>query len=137
MATVLKRFTLICLWLFLISPRLSGQEPDQIIILPDSSLRIPPETEESFDISNMFSLPSYFKYGLGSLPQESNEQKVGLSSFRIFIPSDERTLYIDNMWQSELAYAKKNRTLWMILGSVEMGGAAYIAYRHIKKYGFW
>jgi hypothetical protein len=27
-------------------------------------------------------------------------------------------------------------TLYMVLESMELGGAAYIAYRHIKKYGF-
>jgi len=27
-------------------------------------------------------------------------------------------------------------TLYIVLGAVELGGAAYIAYRHIKKYGF-
>lgn len=27
-------------------------------------------------------------------------------------------------------------TLYMVLGTMNLGGAAYIAYRHIKKYGF-
>jgi hypothetical protein len=27
--------------------------------------------------------------------------------------------------------------LYLILGAMEMGGAAYIAYRHVKKYGFF
>ena len=30
----------------------------------------------------------------------------------------------------------KLSTLYTVLGAVELGGVAYIAYRHIKKYGF-
>jgi len=29
------------------------------------------------------------------------------------------------------------QTLYMVLGTVSAGAAAYIAYRHVKKYGFW
>ena len=40
-------------------------------------------------------------------------------------------------WKLQFAEENKYRTLSMILGSVSTGGAVYIAYRHVKKYGFW
>jgi len=40
-------------------------------------------------------------------------------------------------WKLELAKQDELSTMRMILGSVGVGGAAYIAYRHVKKYGFW
>ncbi len=45
---------------------------------------------------------------------------------------------VDVSWHMTLS--QKNRdpleTLRMILGSVEKGGAAYLAYRHLSKFGF-
>jgi hypothetical protein len=38
-------------------------------------------------------------------------------------------------WKLQLADQNKNKTWRTILGSVGFGGAAYIAYQHIKKYG--
>lgn len=35
----------------------------------------------------------------------------------------------------QMAREAKLRPLWMVLGTVEAGGAAYAAYRYIKKYG--
>ena len=29
------------------------------------------------------------------------------------------------------------RILYSVLGAVQAGGVAYLAYRHVKKYGFW
>jgi hypothetical protein len=34
------------------------------------------------------------------------------------------------------AREESNRTLYAVLGTVHLGGVAYLAYRHIKKYGF-
>jgi hypothetical protein len=38
-------------------------------------------------------------------------------------------------WKLQLAKQEKYSTMRMILGSVGFGGAAYIAYQHVKKYG--
>ena len=38
-------------------------------------------------------------------------------------------------WQFELTKQEELRTLRTILGTVQLGGVAYLAYRHIKKYG--
>jgi hypothetical protein len=137
MVAAFKRFIIMGVWLLLVSSRLYSQEPDQIIILPDSSLKFPPEREKTFDISKVFSLPLYFKYGLNSFPEVHRDETVRLSVFSPFPLSKGQGLYIETMWKSKLQDEKKYRTLWMVLGSVEMGGALYVAYRHIKKYGFW
>jgi predicted Rdx family selenoprotein len=42
---------------------------------------------------------------------------------------------LSSIWQHEWAKQNENRTLKMILQSVEAGGTAYILYEHIKKYG--
>jgi hypothetical protein len=44
----------------------------------------------------------------------------------------------DLFWNMTLSHNSKDpiETLRMMLGAVESGGAAYLAYRHISKYGF-
>jgi hypothetical protein len=38
-------------------------------------------------------------------------------------------------WKQELAKQEEYRTWRSILGSIEMGGVAYLTYLHLKKYG--
>ena len=45
-------------------------------------------------------------------------------------------LNIQSMWQGELAKQNEYRTLKVILGSIQVGGAAYLTYLYLKKYGF-
>ena len=34
-------------------------------------------------------------------------------------------------------HAKQNNAVWrQVLGAIQLGGVAYLAYKHIKKYGF-
>jgi hypothetical protein len=44
-------------------------------------------------------------------------------------------LSLESTWKQELADQNRYRTLRTILGSVQMGGVAYLTYLHIKKYG--
>ncbi len=44
---------------------------------------------------------------------------------------------IASPWKLQLARENENRTLNTIFGSIGTGGALYMAYRHVKKYGFW
>ncbi|MFI5252183.1 MAG: hypothetical protein ACHQQQ_07095 [Bacteroidota bacterium] len=39
-------------------------------------------------------------------------------------------------WKLQLAHQDEYKTLYTILGSIQMGGVAYIAYQHVKKYGW-
>jgi hypothetical protein len=43
---------------------------------------------------------------------------------------------LQSIWQQELVKQNKYRTLKTILGSVQVGTAAYLTYLHLKKYGF-
>ena len=40
-------------------------------------------------------------------------------------------------WRLQRAREEKNSTLYTVLGTVQLGGMAYLAYRHIAKYGFF
>jgi hypothetical protein len=65
---------------------------------------------------------------LGLLYQEP------LVSTRLLFPLQEKIDLI-SPWKLQLANREKYKTMWTILGSIEAGGVAYIAYQHIKKYG--
>jgi hypothetical protein len=39
-------------------------------------------------------------------------------------------------WRLELAGQEKLKTLQIIMGAAVLGGAGYVAYEHVKKYGF-
>jgi hypothetical protein len=39
-------------------------------------------------------------------------------------------------WKLQLARENEHRTLYTILGAVQAGGVAYLAYKHIQKYGW-
>ena len=40
-------------------------------------------------------------------------------------------------WRLQRAREEKNSTLYTVLGTVQLGGIAYLAYRHVTKYGFF
>jgi hypothetical protein len=42
---------------------------------------------------------------------------------------------LESAWKQELTKQEEYRTLRTILGSIEMGGVAYLTYLHLKKYG--
>jgi hypothetical protein len=42
---------------------------------------------------------------------------------------------LENSWRQELAKQNEYRTLRTVLGSIQMGGVAYLTYMHLKKYG--
>ena len=42
---------------------------------------------------------------------------------------------IASAWKNEVLKQQEYKTLRTILGSIQAGGVAYLAYRHIKKYG--
>jgi hypothetical protein len=42
---------------------------------------------------------------------------------------------IRSLWAHELKQQNKYQFLWNVLGAVEAGGALYLAYRHLHRYG--
>ena len=43
---------------------------------------------------------------------------------------------LSSIWKREIAGQEDYKTLQTVLGSIQAGGAAYLLYRHLKKYGF-
>jgi hypothetical protein len=73
----------------------------------------------------------------------ASENTLSLLDQSILFPTQSFSWTIENNkidlsapWKLELARREENRTMYTILGSVNFGGAMYIAYRHVKKYGF-
>ena len=46
-----------------------------------------------------------------------------------------RNLELQTIWKNELAKQNEYKTLRTILGSVQIGGAAYLTYLRLKRYG--
>lgn len=63
---------------------------------------------------------------------------VSLEPYPLFTPED--LLPRPDLTASlrlQRAREESNRTLYAVLGSVQIGGVAYLAYQHIKKYGLF
>ncbi|MBA4312725.1 MAG: hypothetical protein C0417_08855 [Chlorobiaceae bacterium] len=124
----MARIFYILILLFVLMPVAHGQEPkDTSTIKPnifDSGLSIvtPPVLSNlSFRTAPVFYptlLQPSFTLSMQPFSWKSPE-KVDLVS----------------SWKSVLAKQEELRTLRTILGTVQLGGVAYLAYRHIKKYG--
>jgi hypothetical protein len=48
----------------------------------------------------------------------------------------QQNLDLSSIWKREVAKQEEYKTLRMVMGSIQAGGAAYLAYLHFKKYGF-
>jgi hypothetical protein len=118
--------------------------------LPDSSANKSP----TFDARSLYplpalSLPLSFKTGpenlRGFLSKPSSaagqEYVPGFLRLSLTLPPPSLTwdshqkLSLASCWRDDLAKQQEYQTFRMILGSIEAGGAAYLAYKHIKKYG--
>jgi len=62
---------------------------------------------------------------------------VSVSAFPLLIPNDPFPRPdLTSPLTLQRASEEKNKLLYQVLGTVQIGGVAYLAYRHIKKYGF-
>ena len=72
--------------------------------------------------TNLQSFPGFLRQSLAS-PAPSlfmkSQQNVGIAS----------------VWKNDVLKQQENRTLMTILGSIQAGAVAYLAYKHIKEYG--
>ena len=104
----------------------------------------PVEKDTTLNAVKIFHLPSLF-YALTEVGGQSGESihspVPGFLSLELDVPSHydswsrDESIDLDAPWKLHLREEKKNATWRGILGSVQAGGAAYILYRHIKKYG--
>ena len=99
--------------------------------------------------SPALTLPLSFKTGLegfdGFLSQSppTTGSEYGLGFLRLSLASPippawdpQSKLSLATCWTNEWRRQQEYHTFKMILGSIQIGGAAYLAYKHIKKYGF-
>lgn len=92
----------------------------------------------------VFQLPPLF-FSLSLLPTEQNSDESpfypGSLSQQFAIPGHynswtvQEGIDLDSPWKVHLEHQREHSTLYSIMGSVSLGGTAYILYRHIKKYG--
>ena len=82
--------------------------------------------------SPILSLPFAFNKVTDNYP-ESLHLKFGSSSNLNTII--EQNLDVSEIWKIGALKEEELKTLRAILGSVQLGGVAYLAYKHIKKYG--
>lgn len=62
--------------------------------------------------------------------------RLSLASPLPILSGDSRQKFsLASCWREDLARQQEYQTFRMILGSIEAGGAAYLAYKHISKYG--
>jgi hypothetical protein len=127
----LVRSIVILSFLFIVS--IYGQESRNTQPQDTSTIRSKPISREL----SIINLPDLFQPSLSfapvyrlSLIQPSLE--LGVQTFSLKSPE---RIDLTSQWQYELASQEELRTMQMILGTVEFGGVAYLAYRHLKKYG--
>ena len=121
-------------------PRVAfGQELKPVPLIPDSSSRIFIEIEmfRYADVTpHALTIPPLLRARL-ELFSNPRRPFMSLSGPLLLRPSPEDNLSMQTFWQNPLWTDRRYETLWMVLGSMEAGGAAYIAYRHIKRHGLW
>jgi hypothetical protein len=69
------------------------------------------------------------EYGLGFL-------RLSLASPIPSLWDSQQKLSLAACWTDDLRRQQEYHTVQMILGAVQAGGTAYLAYRYLKKYGF-
>jgi hypothetical protein len=71
-------------------------------------------------------------------PLNVSEYGSGLLRLSLTTPPPldaQQKLTLATCWTNDLRRQQEYHTFRMILGSIQMGGAAYLAYRYLKKYG--
>jgi len=139
-----------CLKIFLISINLtalvfSQDYPEDYQAPPDSVLRfqgIVPPIEYQYDMSEFYIAPLF-----NQIPDEvlfeDNSSTVWLRTELLLSNRDMltengevSTHFTSPLYQQYLKDSEFDMVRY-VLGTVQAGAVAYMAYRHIKKYGFW
>lgn len=122
-------FSFICVVTFSVF----GQGQQQIS--QEDSTKILPQSysNQLFFSSPILSLPFAFNTVPDNYP-ESLHLRFGSSS-NTLNSIIEQNLDVSEIWKIGKLREDELKTLRSILGSVQLGGVAYLAYRHIKKYG--
>jgi len=117
---------------FVIAFSVYGQGLQQISKEDSTSVTPQIYSAQLFFLSPILSLPFAFNTVEDNYP-ESLHLKFGSSSNLKSII--EQNLDVSEIWKIRKLKDVELKTLRSILGSVQLGGVAYLAYKHIKKYG--
>ena len=129
---MMMKYILIIFFSFVVTFSICGQGLQQI--LQEDSTKVEPQMNSSqlFFSSPILSLPFAFNTVEDNYP-ESLHLKFGSSlNLNTII---EQNLDVSEIWKIGKLKEDELKTLRSILGSVQLGGVAYLAYKHIKKYG--
>lgn len=130
---MMMKFILIFFFSFVVTFSICGQGLQQIS--QEDSTRVIPQINSTqlFFSSPILSLPFAFDTVADYYP-ESLHLKFG-SSLNALHSIIEQNLDVSEIWKIGKLREDELKTLRSILGSVQLGGVAYLAYKHIKKYG--
>lgn len=76
---------------------------------------------------------SSFALGISIPQQKSMFNRWGMYSPEFTEEMSSPKIDLTAPWKLQLQRKEENKTLYSILGSVQLGGTAYLLYRHIKK----
>lgn len=127
------KFILILFPLFAVTFNVCGQGLQQIS--PEDSTKVLSQiySDKLLFSSPTLSLPFAFNTVSDNYP-ESLHLKFGSSSNTLH-SIIKQNLDVSGIWKIGALKEDEFKTLRSILGSVQLGGVAYLAYKHIKKYG--
>ena len=112
---------------------------------PDSSLRfqgIIPPVEYQYDMNEFYIVPLFNQIPDEILFEENSSTvwlrtELFLSYKNLLTENGEiKTHFTSPLYQEYLRDSEFDMVRY-IIGTVQTGAVAYMAYRHIKKYGFW
>lgn len=123
-----------------------SQDAGKVFTLsPDSSFRfqgIIPPVEYQYDLQQFFTEPLFNELPDEILFEENSSTvwlrtQLLLSHKNLLTENGEiKTHFTSPLYQEYLRDSEFDMVRY-ILGTVQTGAVAYMAYRHIKKYGFW
>ena len=127
------KFILIFFFSFVVTFSICGHGLQQSSKEDSTPVKPPIYSTQLFITSPILSLPFAFSTVQDNYP-ESLHLKFGSSSNSLH-SIIEQNLDVSEIWKIGKLKDDELKTLKSILGSVQLGGAAYLAYKHIKKYG--
>jgi hypothetical protein len=141
-----KKSIHVVLFLFVCVLQMSAQEQKPKMPL-DSTARMTRELEIISLYPTLPSKPLSIKTGIEGFdgflsqpsPMSGSDYNMGLLRLSLTTPPSadpQQKLTLAMCWTNDLRRQQEYQTFRMILGSIQMGGTAYLAYKYLKKYGF-
>lgn len=103
---------------------------------------LPPEVFHDYELSTSF-FPEIYRLSLfNKFLEDTSNVWIRTRMITGFLNNEDQKITANNASQllnplyNKFLENQKYSTLYSILGSVQVGAVAYMAYKHIKKYGF-